>query len=177
MKRILKGLAIAIVALVVLVFVLNSFVRVSYSPTRSIGLFEKLLFGRPMEEVLAPPWSEDYKRWDSASKASAVVADLLRRFGAQDLTLREDLAEQRMQAEHMSKLALEKARAVSRAYLADSNTDLPDAYFEHFVPAMESWRHGFADRDPTRVQEGVSQYNAFLVWMQSRNRSDFKPIR
>lgn len=57
MRRILKGLVIAVVALVVLVIALNSFVRVRYSPSRSIGFVEELLFGRPMEEALAPPWS------------------------------------------------------------------------------------------------------------------------
>lgn len=93
------------------------------------------------------------------------------------MTLREDLAEQRTQAEQMSKFAFEKASAVSRAYLADSNADLPNTYFEHFVPAMDLWWRGLTDRNPTRVQQGVSHYNAVLVWMQSRDRSDFKPMR
>jgi hypothetical protein len=140
----------------------------SHSPTR---------FGRPVEEALEPPWSKDFKRWDSAAKAGGSVADLLGRFGAKDLTTREDLAEQRTQAEHLSKVAFENASGISRAYLAASHPELPDAYFELFVPAMDAWRAGFAERNPVVVQQGVSHYNAFLVWMQSRDRSDFKPMR
>jgi hypothetical protein len=69
MKPVLKAIAIIVVALVVLVvalvvlaFALNYLVRVSYSPTRSIGIVEEWLFGRPIEEALAPPaW--DRARW------------------------------------------------------------------------------------------------------------------
>ncbi len=177
MKLLLKCIAIGVAALLVLVFALNTFVRVSDSSNRSVGLVEKFLFGRSIGEILAPPWSEDYKRWDSASAASASVADLLQKFGVRDLTLRNDLAEQRAHAEQMSKLAFERASAVSRAYLAASNADLPDAYFEHFIPAMDSWWHGFTAKDTTLVQQGISNYNAFLVWFRSHDRSDFKAMR
>ncbi len=52
MKRILRDISIAVVALVVLAFALNSFVRVTHSPARSIGIVEDLLFGRPVERHL-----------------------------------------------------------------------------------------------------------------------------
>lgn len=177
MKRILKGISIAVVALVVLVFVLNSYVRVSYSPTQNIGIVEEFLFDRPIAEVFAPPWSKDYKRWDSASKASASVADLLKKFGTQDLTTGQDLSAERKQAEFLSAVAFKNASAISRAYLTESNTDLPDAYFEHFVPAMNFWQHGFAERNPALVRQGISNYNAFLAWMHSHGINDFKPMR
>lgn len=62
MKPILKAIAEVVVALVVLAFGLNHLVRVSYSPTRSIGIVEEWLFGRPIVQALAPhAW--DRARW------------------------------------------------------------------------------------------------------------------
>lgn len=127
--------------------------------------------------TLVPQRSEDFKRYNSASQASASVTDLLQRYGTRDLTTRGDLTEQRLQAEKLSKLAFENASTVSREYLADSNAKLPDVYFEHFVPAMDSFRQGFAEKDPALVQQGVSHYNAFLIWIQSQDRNDFNKIR
>lgn len=177
MKRTLKRVLIIFAAVIFLGFGVNSLVRVGHSTTRSIGIIEQLLFGRPIEEAVAPPWSEDYKRWDSASKASGAVADLLQQFGTEALTTRKDLSEERSRAEHLSKTAFKNANAISRSYLAESNAELPDAYFHYFVPAIDAWQRGFADEDVAKVQEGVSAYNSFLKWMKSRDRSEFKPMR
>ena len=67
--------------------------------------------------------------------------------------------------------------AIPRAYLEASNPDLPEMYFRHFVPAMDGFQQGFHEQDVNLVRRGVSNYNAFLLWMQSRKRSDFKRMR
>jgi len=176
-KKGLKIVGIAVVALLVLLLMANEFIRVTYSSDKSIGVVEQYLFGRPVMDMFTPPWSENYKRWDAASKASSMVADLIKKYGVEELTISPKLQEQRTQAEQLSKVAFENSNAISKEYLANSNADLEVAYSSHFVPAMDLWQRGLSSKSLQLVQQGISEYNSFLIWIQSRKRSDFKSMR
>lgn len=141
----------------------------------SLGIVEKFLFRGFREEASTPPWSENYKRYDAAARASSSVILLLEKFGARDLTTREELFRERAVAVFYSNLALFNARAISRTFFADINPELPDAYLDHYVAAMDAWSRGFAEGDITLVQEGISDYNAFVLWTWS-SKYDFKPM-
>ena len=126
---------------------------------------------------LTPSRSKDFESLYSATKASTSLVNLLEIYGANNIATENELAEQRLQATRLAKLAFEKASTISREYLAGSNAESPDEYFEHFVPAMDYFWHGFAKQDTALVQQGVSHYNKFLLWIKSKERSDFKVLR
>jgi len=42
---------------------------------------------------------------------------------------------------------------------------------------MDSWHRGFSSQDVELVHTGATQYNTFVVWMQSKSDSDFKRMR
>lgn len=161
---------------IVITFMANNLFRVS-TPEKDWGIIEHWVLGRPLIELFFPPWSENYKHWDAASKASSDVADLILEHGIGSLIHDPNLAKERQLAERKSEEALNNATAIPEDYLAQSNPHLPKAYFESFVPAMDSLDRGFGEGDPQMVKQGVSAYNDFLIWMQSHERSDFKPLR
>ena len=166
------------VGVLALAIAVNHFVRVTYSPSRSIGIAEHLLFERPLTEVFGRGlMSDDFRRWDDSVKASLEVADLIKRYGVQELLSNSDDEPFRRKAEQLSETAYSAASAIPKEYLAHSNPNLPDVFFRHFVPAMHHWHQGFAKRDIGAVGQGISDYNAFLVWMQSSKRTDFKKLR
>lgn len=88
-----------------------------------------------------------------------------------------ELEEDRVRAESVSSAAFQAANAISKDYLHESNPDLPRVYFAHFVPALDSWRQGLSERNGDLMEKGVLDYNEFILWMQSKDRSDFKPLR
>jgi hypothetical protein len=176
MKRLFNGLAVAIGIVLVGAFTANTCIRVSDSK-KDWGIVENLILGRPFMELLAPPWSDNYKHWDAASKAGRVVADILLKHGIADLAQNPDLIKERQLAQRMSEEAYKNAAAIPQEYLAKSNPDLPKVYLERFVPAMDLLNRGFRDGDLQILKQGVSNFNAFLIWMQSHDRSEFKPLR
>ena len=169
------GIFVGILALAITA---NHFIRVTDSPSRSIGIIEHLLFGRPLVEALGRRMmSTDFQRWEDAAKASSEIADLISRYGVQELLLNPDHEALRRQAEQLSETAYSAASTIQKEYLASSNPDLPDAFYGNFIPAMQHWHRGFAEKDIGTVHQGISNYNTFLIWMQSHKRADFKNIR
>lgn len=176
MNKVAKVIGGVLLSTIVLLFAANHFIRVA-SDGKSWGIVEEFIFGRPLTDALAPPWSEEFKKWDSATKASHTVAELIHKHGIEELTTSAKLTEERELAAGASALAYSNSVAIPRAYLEASNPDLPEMYFRHFVPAMDSFRQGFNQQDVDHVRRGVSDYNAFLLWMQSKKRSDFRSMR
>jgi len=107
--------------------------------------------------------SEDFRRWDDSAKASSEVVDLILRYGVQELLFNPDHEALRRQAEQLSKAAYSAASTIPKEYLANSNPELPDAFFGHFVPALRHWHRGFAEKDIGAVRQGISDYNTFLI--------------
>jgi hypothetical protein len=176
MKKLFNGLAVAIGIVLFGAFTVNSCIRVSDSK-KDWGIVENLIWGRPFWELLLPPWSDDYKRWDAASKAVRVVTDIVQRYGIGDLALNPDLTKKRQLAQSKSEEAYTNAAAISPKYLANSNPDLPIMYFESFVPAMDLLNRGFKEGNVQMLKQGVSAYNDFLIWMQSHDQNEFKPLK
>jgi hypothetical protein len=171
----LGGIFVGILALAIAA---NHFVRVTYSPSRSVGIINHLLYGHLLAEAFGQGMmSENFRRWDYSAKASSDVADLIIKYGAQELLFNPDREALRRQAQQLSEAAYLAASAIPKEYLANSNPELPDAYSTHFVPALRHWHRGFAEKDIGAVQQGISDYNTFLRWMQSHKHSDFKNIR
>jgi hypothetical protein len=80
-------------------------------------------------------------------------------------------------ARRKSEEAYKHATAIPKENLAKSNPDLPKVYFESFVPAVDFLNRGFSEGNLQMAKQGVSAYNDFLVWVQSLERSEFKPLR
>lgn len=176
MKRIINVTSTLVIAAIAVAFIANQIIRVAENG-RTWGIVEEMVFGRPLLDALAPPWSENFKKWDAATKASGDVADILRTHGIIRLTESTDLAPQRAHAISASKTAYSNAIAVTRTYLEASNADLPDAYFTHFVPAMDAIYRGLSEQDARLVREGALEYDIFNDWMKSRKQSDFIRMR
>jgi hypothetical protein len=176
MKRAFNVFGAAIGILIVGALMANQCIRVSDSK-KDWGIVENLILGRPFMEIFAPPWSDNYKHWDAASNAGRVVADLIQKYGIADLAHNPDLTKERQLAQSKSEEAYINAAAIPKEYLAKSNPDLPKVYFESFVPAMDLLNRGFEEENLQMLKQGVSAYNDFLIWIQSRERSEFKPLR
>jgi hypothetical protein len=162
--------------IIVVAFGLNQFFRIS-TPEKDWGIVEHWILGRPLMDIFAPPWSDNYKHWDAASKAGRVVADIIQKNGIADLIHNPALMKERELAQRKSEEAYKHAAAIPQEYLAKNNPDLPKVYFESFVPAMDFLNRGFSTGNLQMAKQGVSAYNDFLVWVQSRDRSEFKPMR
>jgi hypothetical protein len=130
-----------------------------------------------LTDLLAPPWSENYKKWNAAANASERLETLLRTHGISRLTESNDLIQQRAQAQEASKSAYANAIAIPRDYLQSSNQDFAEVYFNHFVPAMDAIHKGLMSKDTKLVKKGVSDYNQFIQWIHSSKSSDFKTLR
>jgi hypothetical protein len=174
--KLVKVIGYIFLVIIVLLFTANHFIRVA-SDGKSWGIVEEFIFGRPLTDVLAPPWSEEFKKWDTAAKASQTVTDLIHKYGIEGLTTSEKLTEERNLAARASAIAYSNSVAIPRTYLEASNPNLPEMYFEYFVPAMDSLQQGFHLQDVNLVRRGVTNHNNFLLWMQSQKRSDFKDMR
>ncbi|HRN49269.1 MAG TPA: hypothetical protein PKW69_14650 [Niabella sp.] len=176
MKTFVIGFFKVLGVLIVILFILNSFIRVS-DTSGSIGIIEDKLWGHSVWDFVKPPYSENYKRWESASDASEKVADLLAKYGSEDLTLNDEFENYRQQAFEWSRIAYENASAIPEEYLKKSNEELADKYTEYFVKAVGAWKDGFSNKDIDLVEVGIESYNNFLTWMHSKSREDFKGIR
>ncbi len=176
MKKVFAIFCVGIGIVIMVAFIANQLVRVSESE-KDCGIVEHWILGRPLMDILTPPWSDNYKHWDASSNAGRIVADLIQKHGIADLTHNPDLRKERELAQRKSKEAGEHAAAIPKEYLARSNPGLPKVYFESFVPAMDLLNRGFREENLQMVKQGVSGYNAFLIWIQSRERSEFKPLR
>ena len=176
MKTFVIGFFNVLGVLIVVLFILNSFIRVSDS-SGSIGIIEDKLWGHSIWDFVKPPYSENYKRWKSASDASEKVADLLEKFGSEDLTLNNEFENHRQEAIKWSKIAYEKASAIPEEYLKKGNEELASKYTEYFVKAVGAWKNGFSSKDINLVKIGIEDYNNFLTWMHSKSKEDFKGMR
>ncbi len=176
LTRISKALAAALIGIVVLLFGLNYFVRVS-DGRNSYGIVEEWLFHRSAMSALSRSLkSENLKRYEDSSKLSGQVAALLTSKGTGLLT-DPSLESERANAVKMACTAHELASAIPEDYLATSSLDLARMWASHFVTAMRLWSEGLAQGRQEMVADGIKDYNAFLIWIQSKNRSDFKAMR
>jgi len=176
LTRISKALASVLVGIVVLLFGLNYFVRVSDGRS-SYGVIEEWLFAQSATFALSRSLkSENLKRYEDSSSLSQQVVALLTSKGTRLLT-DPSLESERANATKMARTAQELASAIPEDYLAASNPDLAQMWTRHFVTAMRLWSEGLAEGRQERVVDGIKDYNVFLVWIQSKNRSDFKAMR
>jgi len=175
-KLVARSVLIFVAAGISITLVANYFIRVA-ADGRSWGIIEEIIWGRSLIDSFTPNQSENFKKWDAAAKASERVETLLRTHGISRLTESADLNQQRAQAWEASKSAYTNAIAIPRDYLQSSNQDLAAAYFIHFVPAMDAVHQGLMAQDSKLVRKGVSDYNKFIEWMQSRKSSDFKELK
>ncbi|MBI2928256.1 MAG: hypothetical protein HYY24_21515 [Verrucomicrobia bacterium] len=176
LTRISKALASGFVGIVVVLFGLNYFVRVSDGRS-SYGIVEEWLFHRSATSALSRSLkSENLKRYEDSSSLSEQIAALLTSKSTRLLT-DPSLESERTNAARMARTAHELASAIPEDYLAASNPDLARMWDRHFVAAMRLWSEGLAEGRQEMVANGIEDYNAFLVWIQSKKRSDFKPMR
>jgi len=176
MKKVANTIIGLISASLIVVFVANSLIRVSDGSGASWGIVEEKLFGKSIVSLLEPPWSDNYKRWELANQTSSEIAGLIQKHGQKILT-DPTLEEARLEAADNLQVAHLAAKEIDPEYLESSNNQLPVIYSEYFIEALSMWHEGFLTKDPEKIAEGISSYNEFLIWMQSQDRSDFKPLR
>lgn len=176
MKTLITGFVKVVGALLIIAVVMNSLIRVSDN-SGTIGIVEDKLWGYSIWDFFEPPYSDNYKRWKSATDASEKVADLLEKFGSDALTLNSDFESHRQDAIMWSKIAYEDASTISEEYLNKSNEDLASKYSEYFVKAVDAWKTGLSTKNTSLVNIGIEDYNNFLTWMHSKSRDDFKSMR
>jgi tRNA U34 5-methylaminomethyl-2-thiouridine-forming methyltransferase MnmC len=125
---------------------------------------------------LQPPRSENYRRWELANQTSLQIASLITTYGQNVLT-DPNLKQERIHAAQKMELAYNAAKSIEADYLRESNAQLPEMYSRHFVKALKLWKEGFSEMSIEKTAYGNSLYNEFLLWIQSQNRDEFKPIR
>ena len=175
MKKILQKIPIILISIIVIILVGNSLIRVSDSEN-DIGIFEEIFFGKSIFSFLQPPWSENYKRWDNASKGSDNVADVIAKYG-KSLVDSDDLDNIRLETAKISNSAYQDAKNIDLEYLKKSNDDLPEMFSTKLTKALEFWTEGLNEKDNNKMLKGNQHYNEFLQWMQSKNREDFNGLR
>jgi len=176
MKKTATTILGVIVATVIAIFAANSLIRVSDGSGASWGIVEEKVFGKNIVSFLEPPWSDNYRRWELANQTSAEIAELIQNHG-QEIFTDPTLEEKRLLSTDNLKVAYLAAKEIDLEYLETSNTQLPMMYSGYFVEALSMWHEGFSSKNPQKVAEGTSSYNEFLLWMQSQDKSEFKPLR
>ena len=167
----------SVVGIAVLVlFGANEFVRVS-DGTSSHGIVEEWVFGRAiLSSVLTTGKSENRERYERSSELSGRIAQTLTSHGASLLT-DSSLEEKRKETARMAQSAYELSSKISAEHLRASNHELPEMYTKHFVEAMRLWADGLSQRRTDQIESGITHYNSFLNWIQSKDRSDFQNVR
>jgi len=117
--------------------------------------------------------SENFNRWNESSRLSELVSSVLISIGP-DLLEDPSLESERMKTAKLSRAAYESANQIPAEYLRASNPELPEQYVLLFAPSMKLWAEGLEERNLEKVLDGIDHYNAFVLWIKSKNRSDFK---
>jgi hypothetical protein len=166
----------ALVVIVVLLFAANNFVRVSDGKS-SYGYIEELLFNKPFTKVLDGIFfSKNLNLFNDVNDRAFFVANLISEYGYR-IVEENELQTLRTKAVSSLEIALDKCNQIPDDYLAESNKELPIKYRKHFQKALSNWRNGLKNMDNDEVLRGNSEYNSFLIWIQSKNRSDFNKIK
>jgi hypothetical protein len=165
----------AFVALVA-TFIINYVVRVS-DGNESHGLIEEKLFGESLgSRLIRLTKSENLQKWEEANQLSSKLVRVLRETGS-DLVREPKQESDRLRAHAMAARAFAVSSSIPREFLAESNPDLPANYSKNFIGAMAAFAAGLEKKEESAVADGIEKYNAFLRWIQSKRREDFKPLR
>jgi len=173
MKALINKMSVALLILLSAAFVANTFIRVS-TPERSWGIIENVLWGKPFLELFVPQPSDNLKRWKAAVESSEKVVNIIQKYGVNNLLAKPELAKQLEIAQQESENAYMNSNAIPRNYLAESNQELPQAFFSDFVDAMDYWRRGFAGKNKALLDEGRTHYNSYIIWINSKDRNELK---
>lgn len=171
-KMITSGLFVIVLALLGI----NYLFRVS-DGRDSHGILEECLFRQSAGSALSRSLkSENLRRWEDSCRLSESIAAVLTSKGVGLLT-DASLESERIKTARMARTAHELANSIEEDYLAASNPELAGMYARHFIAALKLWDEGLANGQQETVASGTEHYNAFILWMQSKNRSDFKSMR
>jgi len=175
-RRILQVVLSCVIVIIVLLFCVNVFIRVSDGESDN-GIIEEKLFGRSAVSFFLRSFrSDSLNKWSDSEKISARVAASFAEYGYTLVTDPNFKTKREISAREAHK-AYEFSSTVPEPYLATSNPNLPKMYREHFVQAMRLWAEGLEKADIALVRDGTGHYNAFLQWIQSQNRNDFKRLK
>ncbi len=176
MKKTLKITVGILVTALIILFVGNNAIRVAKTSGDSIGIFEEMFFGKSIYSYLQPPWSENYQQWNNASEGGEIIADMITKYG---ISLIEDkeLESIRLKAIEISNSAYLDAKKIDLEYLRKSNIELPEMFSNKMIKALKLWTEGLDEKNADKISKGIQYYNEFLLWIQSKNRDDFSPMR
>jgi hypothetical protein len=175
MKKIFQNISTVVAIILIIIFIGNFIIRVS-DGENDIGIFEEIFLGRSVFSFLQPPWSENYKLWDEASKKSNLIADIINKHGSA-LVDNEELENIRLEALEISSSAYLDASSVDLEYLKKSNNELPEMFSTKLTNALKLWSEGLKEKDYNKIVEGTQFYNDFLQWIQSKERDYFNGLR
>jgi len=178
MNSIKKILKYTFFILISIIIVGNTFIRVSDRfDDYSYGIFENIFFGKSFFEYIEVYYkSENLIKWENVSEGSNKIAEILRKNGrsiCEDIeldSLRKDVGT------YSKKLYLE-AENTNLEYLKESNEMLPYVFSSRLKLALKLWSEGLEEKNCDKVYAGIENYNEFLLWIQSKNRDDFKTLK
>jgi len=172
----MKFIAASLIGIIVLLVVVNNFVRVS-GHDKSYGYIENLLFDKPFKEKIDDIFrSENYQLYSDVNERSFRVADLLMRYG-KNIIEDASLNNKRIEAINSLAIALRKCDLIPDNYIKESNAELLINYRSHFQKSLRLWHDGLKDLDTSKILEGIREYNTFLNWIKSKDRKDFKNMK
>jgi hypothetical protein len=176
MKKILKIIVVLLVTTLIILFVGNNAIRVAKNSGESIGIFEEMFLGKSIYSYLQAPWSENYQQWNTATEGGKIIADMITKYG---ISLIEDEALEsiRLKAIEVSNSAYLNAKQIDLEYLRKSNIELPEMFSTKMIKALKLWGEGLDEKNADKILKGNQYYNEFLLWIQSKNRDDFNPMR
>lgn len=176
MKNKIKSILTISIGLLVILFLVNYFVRIS-DGYKSYGYIEELLFKKPIKDVLDRIFfSENLLLWNEVNDRAFYVVDLLMVNGKNIVDDRQ-LENKRIEAINSLETALKKCELIQDEFIKNSNPELLKKYRSHFQAALFLWHDGLLNRDSETILKGNKEYNTYLAWIQSSDRNDFNKMK
>jgi len=172
----MKSIVTILIVIIVILLAINSFLRVA-NGSESHGCIEELLFKKSFKKVIDNIFfSGSLNLYNEINESAFFVADLIAEYGYR-IVKDEELEDLRTKAINSLEIALYKCTKIQDSYLEESNKELPLKYRKHFQKALIHWKNGLENKDTEEVLIGNSEYNTFLIWIKTHERSDFKNMR
>ncbi|MBU1105577.1 MAG: hypothetical protein KKB51_02830 [Candidatus Riflebacteria bacterium] len=150
-------------------FVISLF---SYGSSERTRLFETDASAGWFKSLLT---SDNLQLHDEVNDISDKIMNFLQN-NAQGIFLPETKKE-RERLIVLGKKACENIKQIPDEYLSKSNAEYPEMWKTYLGGSIRLIVEGFENIDIEKIKEGTGLYNQFILWIQSKDRDDFKKLR